>query len=260
MAVVRFEVWTRPDTGTFTRKFPIDVVDYRLILGMFGNGRIVISRDHTRLDDILFVDPADSSNDVGTLIRAYVGDSHLHDFYASRMEIAYGDLGNRTATITGSSYGAALERTRLRQFDWNTTPSVEPDWAFGVGAEQADNGSFELSGPYTPPLPGGGGAFDIAAGFEDEDLSGWDSIPANFLYTANAVEPTVDNGDADVAQRILRRDYDGFGKGLAGIRRHSRLDHRFVVCTCEPGDHDEVSECVDRRAVNGTTRDDPTAI
>ncbi len=144
MAPVRFEIWTRPDTGTFTRKFPlVDVVDYRIILGMFGNGKLVIPRDLTRLDDILFIDPADHANDVGTMIRAYVGETHLYDFYASRMQIEYGDLGKRVATITGGGYGSALERTRLRQHDWDTSPSEDPDWQYGLGANLVKNGGFE---------------------------------------------------------------------------------------------------------------------
>ncbi len=147
MAPVRFEIWTRPDTGTFTRKFPlIDVVDYTLKLGMFGSGTLVVPRDLTRLDDILFVDPANHTNDVGSLIRAYVGSSHLFDFYASRMAIEFGDLGKRTAKITGGALGSALERTRLRQFDWATGSEasiITPDWEYGVGNNLLQNPGLE---------------------------------------------------------------------------------------------------------------------
>ncbi|KKK93858.1 hypothetical protein LCGC14_2688700, partial [marine sediment metagenome] len=147
MAPVRFEIWTRPDTGTFTRKFPlVDVVDYTLKLGMFGSGTLVVPRDLARLDDILFVDPANHANDVGSLIRAYVGSSHLFDFYASRMAIEFGDLGKRTAKITGGALGSALERTRLRQFDWATggeADVITPDWEYGVGSNLLQNPGLE---------------------------------------------------------------------------------------------------------------------
>lgn len=147
MAPVRFEIWTRPDTGTFTRKFPlIDVVDYTLKLGMFGSGKLVVPRDLTRLDDILFVDPANHANDISSLIRAYVGSNHLFDFYASRMAIEFGDLGKRTATITGGALGSALERTRLRQFDWDSNKEasiITPDWEYGVGNNLLINGGLE---------------------------------------------------------------------------------------------------------------------
>ncbi len=147
MAPVRFEIWTRPDTGTFTRKFPlIDVVDYTLKLGMFGSGTLVVPRDLARLDDILFVDPANHANDIGSLIRAYVGSSHLFDFYASRMAIEFGDLGKRTAKITGGALGSALERTRLRQFDWGAGKEdsiITPDWEYGIGANLLTNPGLE---------------------------------------------------------------------------------------------------------------------
>ncbi len=147
MSTVRFEVWTRPDTGTFTRKFPVaSVVDYTLKLGMFGAGKLVVPADYSRLNDILFVDTSDHSKDVGTLIRAYVGSSHLFDFYASRIAIEYGDLGKQTATITGGALGTALDRTRLRQWDWATggeTTTVQPDWEYGVGQNLLANGSLE---------------------------------------------------------------------------------------------------------------------
>ncbi len=164
MAPVRFEIWTRPDTGTFTRKFPlVDVVDYTLKLGMFGSGTLVVPRDLARLDDILFVDPSNHANDVGSLIRAYVGANHLFDFYASRMAIEYGDLGNRTAKITGGALGSALERTRLRQNDWGDTSEatiVVPDWEYGVGSNLLRNAGFEddSSPVYT---------------FENGNLQGW---------------------------------------------------------------------------------------
>ncbi len=200
MAVVRFEVWTRPDTGTFTRKFPLtDIVDFKLQLGMFGNGKIVIPRDHPRLNDILFVDTANHANDVGTLIRPYVGDTHLAggDFYASRMKIDYGDLGKRNATITGGNLGFALDRTKMRQFDWAAgaeTDIDDPDWSYGLGENIIGNPGFEESADFKPGLVGG--KYDIAIGFEDENAAGWVGHPSSSLYIATDVLPVVDNGDA----------------------------------------------------------------
>ncbi len=182
MAPVRFEIWTRPDTGTFTRKFPlVDVVDYTLKLGMFGSGTLVVPRDLTRLDDILFVDPANHANDVGALIRAYVGSSHLFDFYASRMAIEFGDLGKRTAKITGGALGSALERTRLRQNDWGDTSEatiVVPDWEYGVGSNLLRNAGFEEddSPDYT---------------FENGNLQGWTEYVAPDVTPLAAVPDTT---------------------------------------------------------------------
>ena len=185
MAPVRFEIWTRPDTGTFTRKFPlVDVVDYTLKLGMFGTGTLVVPRDLARLDDILFVDPANHANDAGSLIRAYVGSSHLFDFYASRMQIEYGDLGKRTAKITGGALGSALERTRLRQNDWSDTSEetiVIPDWEYGVGSNLLTNAGFEDNAPsYT---------------FENGNQQGWTEYDASDV-TPLAADPTVTQAQA----------------------------------------------------------------
>ena len=147
MTAIRFEVWTRPESATFERKFPLGFVEgHSLQLGPFGRGEIRVPSTHPRLDEILFVDNADHTNDVGTLIRAYVGETWLHDFYASRMATDYGDIGQRLAVITGGGLGAALERTRLRQFDWGADKQndiVQPDWEYGVGSNLLKNPGLE---------------------------------------------------------------------------------------------------------------------
>ena len=106
---VRFEAWTRPETGTFNRLFPIgDVASWQLQFGMFGHGSITVPTD-ARIDEILFVDPANHANDVASMIRAYADGTHLMDFYASRMSVNVDETGARTATITGGGPGSALE-------------------------------------------------------------------------------------------------------------------------------------------------------
>lgn len=139
---IRFEAWTRPETATFERRFPITpVVDWKLQLGLFGFGILVVPADYPRLGDLLTVDAADHTNDVATLIRAYVGDNWLFDFYAARVSIDVNETGTRVATITGRT--SALDTTRVRQFDYPTNPSVEPDWRYGYGPELVSNGTFE---------------------------------------------------------------------------------------------------------------------
>jgi hypothetical protein len=144
MAMIRFEAWTRPDTGTFQRKFPItDIEQWSMSLGIFGQGLLVLPRDYPRLDDILFIDPANHANDKATLIRAYVGDTHLYDFYASRASIMVGEVGVRVATITGGGPGSALDRTKVRQLDYDANPSEEPDWEYGADNRILQNEGFE---------------------------------------------------------------------------------------------------------------------
>ena len=216
---VRFEIWTRPESGSFVRKFPLGfLVDYELELGMFGRGQITIPRDHPRLDDILFVDSADHSNDVGSLIRAFIGETWLTDFYASRMAINFGDLGQRVAVITGGNLAAALDRTRLRQFDWPTNPSVDPDWQYGVGRLVIGNPSFEESADFMPPLSGG--KYDQLVGFEDENNAGWQSIPSGGDFEPNDSDPMVDNGDARTGTFSLQWNS---GVALSGIQKPVRI-------------------------------------
>ena len=147
MTAIRFEVWTRPESATFERKFPLTGVEsYGLDFGPFGRGEIRIPSNHPRLDEIMFIDLATPANSVGTLIRAYVGSIWVHDFYASRVAIDYGDVGQRLATITGGGLGMALERTRLRQQDWAADAQdsiVVPDWEYGVGSNLLRNPGFE---------------------------------------------------------------------------------------------------------------------
>jgi len=195
MTATRFEIWERPGVGTFQRKFPLGFVEgFSLGLGIFGRGELRVPRDHPRLDDILFVDPTNHANDKGSLIRAFQGEKWLYDFYASRMEINFGDLGSRTAKITGTGLGHAMEITRLRQFDWDRTPSTDPDWPYGTGENLPGNPAFEKSADYNPRL--NGGEFDISIGFEDENSSGWAGHPGSGIFQPVFIDPTVDNGDA----------------------------------------------------------------
>lgn len=106
---LRFEVWTRPESGTFERKFPIKVeTQHNLALGVFGHGLLVLPSDYPRLDDILYTDKDDHSNDVAALIRVFHGDVWVHDFYAARMVNDVNETGRRTVNVTGPGLGASL--------------------------------------------------------------------------------------------------------------------------------------------------------
>ncbi len=193
MAVIRFEVWTRPDTGSFTRKFPLtDIVNWSMEFGIFGRGTIVLPKDYSRVDDILFVDQLDHSNDVASIIRAYIDDTWLYDFYASRASIMVGDTGARTTTITGGGAGASFDRSIVRQFDYpDEIPSVEPDWRYGFGPELVDNGSFEDT-PHSIINPDA----------EEENITGWfttgeASTSVGVPNSFEAVESAVDAHSGD---------------------------------------------------------------
>ena len=164
MAVIRFEVWTRPESGTFERKFPLkDIVNWSLGLGMFGQGKISIpSSNSERLNDILFVDPSNHSNDKASMIRAFYGETWLYDFYAVRMPINVGEKGLRTSVVSGGGPGTALDRVYVRQFDYDRNPSVQPNWSYGGANANLSNPSFEDG--------------VVNEGFEDQDIGSWKTL------------------------------------------------------------------------------------
>jgi hypothetical protein len=151
MAIVRFEVWTRPQTGTFERKFPLKGIEgYSIEQGIFGRGSITLPSNHSRINEILYTDPADHANDVGSMIRAYIGTTWIQDFYAARMSTVYGETGKRSSTIGGGGPGFALEGTITFPYDFPELPSIEPDWTWGYGKNLVKNGDFETD-PYGAP-------------------------------------------------------------------------------------------------------------
>lgn len=199
---VRFEAWTRPDTGTFERRFPlVDFTQWTLQLGLFGQGLVVTPSQYARLQELLHVDPADHSNDISTLIRAYVGDDHLFDFYASRMSIDVNETGSRVATTTGGGPGSALDRTRVRQYDWPELPSKEPDWTYGYGPNLVANGDFET----TPESIGNPGA-------EDGTTYPWYTTgdAATGLGVPNSFDAIYDNANAHTGDWFFLVHGDAF--------------------------------------------------
>ena len=169
MAVdVRFEVWTRPESGTFVRKFPLrNVVDWSLQLGMFGRGSISLPSDDTHLDDIIYIDLNDRTNDAASIIRAFIGDTWLYDFYAVESATMIGDTGQRTTQITGGGIGTALDRSFVHFQDYDVNPTVQPDWVWGPTNSLLKNPGFEDGLPDED--------------FEDLNLGGWSELGGTTL-------------------------------------------------------------------------------
>lgn len=163
MTAIRYEVWTRPESASFELKFPLrEVVDSSFTMEMFGNATIEIPLTLDRIDDIIFIDQSDRSNDEASMIRAFVGEASLYDFYVEKMELNFTDLGQRTATIFGEARGTALDRVRMRQFDWPASPSIQPDWSWGLDSIVSPNAGMEES-PDSLQNPGA----------EDGTTEGW---------------------------------------------------------------------------------------
>lgn len=141
---LRFEAWTLPELPGFARKFPIkDTVDHEVRIGARGRGSLVLPSEHPRIAEILTINPADHSQDVGSLIRAYDGEDLVTEFYAMRTEEAFNDA-KRLVKITGDDISQrALAKLRVRQYDYNVSPSVDRDWQYGGDNKHLRNESFE---------------------------------------------------------------------------------------------------------------------
>lgn len=170
----RFEVWTRPESGTFARKFAVrGIADYQFqdVIGT-GSGTIVLPETYPRLDEILYLDPPLHTNDEASLIRVFDGEEPVFDFYASRLDEAYTDVGDRQVKVTGLGVLSRLAKVELLAYDYpNQGPVEAKDWRYGDDATKAKNGGFE---DYT----------DQNLGAELGDTTGWSPTPASGDFRA----------------------------------------------------------------------------
>ena len=190
---IRYEAWTRQESGTFERKFPIrGEVRGNFTLDMFGRSSLAIPMNDPRIDDYLFIDQTDRTNDKASIIRAFIGEDILYDFYVESSDRTFTDTGDRVAMLEGGNRGTCLDRVKIRQPDWDdTSPSAQPDWSWGRNSIASPNADMENS-PDSLQNPGAedGNTLGWIAGISF-DGSGWVYQPDSFL----AVENT---GDADV--------------------------------------------------------------
>jgi len=183
MTAIRYEVWTRQESGSFTRKFPIrGEVSASFQTDLFGRATLSLPVNHARLDDLLYIDKSNRALDNASVIRAYIGTTPIYDFYVESLDMNFTDTGSRTAIVEGGSRGTCLDRVSVRQYDWNVKPSIDPDWEYGVG------GSNGLVNP----------------GFEDWDWNGdaesgaitpWKDTPNDSIFDTPAVSLIVQSTD-----------------------------------------------------------------
>ena len=145
------EVWTQPETGTFTRKIadlPWSRVGMNHALNKVGGGSIEIPASYARLDEL--INPA--LND-GSVIRLFEQGTHMASFYADEVEFDEEEQG--TVTISGQGIEHGLELGQVYPWDWTpaATETKFPDWVYGMGSNDFYDPSFEDDPTY--PLRNG---------------------------------------------------------------------------------------------------------
>ena len=172
MAAIRYEVWSRQESGTFARKFPLRrEMSVSFTADLFGRATLALPVNHARLDDILSINQTNRANDAASIIRAYIGTTPIYDFYVESSELNFTDTGARVAVVEGGSRGTCFDRVHVRQFDWNTNPSVQPDWLYGIIDDELDRTSIDVK---------------LSWDFDDDVVDGWGEATA--ISESNSLE------------------------------------------------------------------------
>jgi hypothetical protein len=155
------EVWTQPETGTFTKKIadlPWARIGFNRGISIVGQGQIELPASYDRLDELI-----DPENNSGSMIRVWQDGQNVESFYADEVTFDEGKQG--TVTISGPNIEHGLEKGVVYPWDWTpgATATLFPDWVYGVGSSIIQDISFDDS--IQSPLVNGD--------FEKGDASGW---------------------------------------------------------------------------------------
>lgn len=133
-----FEAWTLPNIGAGSYQYKFDITksleswEFNLRFSGNGEGNFEIDRTFPRLSDLITVDSADHSNDVGSMIRVKRGNTYIKggDFVLYELNRKNdSDKGTYPAILQGPEY--LLDLTKVRRFDDPKNPSKDPDWEYG---------------------------------------------------------------------------------------------------------------------------------
>ncbi len=202
MATIRYEVWTRQESGTFARKFPLrGDISASFVTDLFGRATLSLPVNHPRLDDLLSIDQSNRALDNASIIRAYIGATPIYDFYVESLELNFTDTGQRTATVEGSSRGTCFDRVSVRQYDWNAKPSIDPDWEYGVGGSNGlINAGFE--------------DWNLNGGAESGEITPWADTPQDSIFDAPDVSLIVQTTDVFAGTYAFEVDPGALHSGM----------------------------------------------
>ncbi len=169
-----------------------------------GRGSITVRKDWSRLADV-----TDPDNGVGSLIKIFRDNVLIPElsFFGRRDARNLEDEATGMVVISGPGIGDVMNFGRVENFDYPVSPTIDPDWSWGAGANLTDfrNASFEENPD---------DATDTGTGFEDETLDGWGPIPGSGDFNSNDTDPTVDNGDARTGTFSLTWDPGAVHSGI----------------------------------------------
>lgn len=187
----------------------IPLLDYRV--GRHADafreeGALKIPVGYSRLDEILYVDPDDHSNDIGSVVFIYqrdvVGDdgrpNPVGAFVAERRP---DDLTSRATSKTDiSGRGLTsyfLDRMKLVAFDAPANPTSQGDWAFG-GENLLGNPGLEESGVTSTVfeliITATGGSYTLSDGVDETSSLDFDAeagVISNAIQNELALLPDV---------------------------------------------------------------------
>lgn len=129
-----YQVWDPPGIATFTKK--IDSLRPTSASGTLyrtqnGHGTLTLPAAYNRLNEIVYVDVADHSNDVASLIRVYRGSDLIQELLVERTPDLIGD---EPMVLACDGIEACLDWAVVEAFDWDGTAdstSTVADWIYG---------------------------------------------------------------------------------------------------------------------------------
>ncbi len=209
--MIRYEVWTRQESGGFTRKFPLKgEVSASFATDLFGRATLVLPVNHARLDDLISINQSNRALDTASVIRAYIGTTPIYDFYVESLELNFTDTGARVATVNGSARGTCFDRVMVRQYDWKVNPSVQPDWEYGVGGDMLDRRAIDAK---------------LSWNFDDDNADGWGEATEVGETDPLSSLPSISTAQFLSGTKSLSFDPGGsFGSPHSGIEQTIDVD------------------------------------
>src|SRR3990172_5156027 len=152
-----FEVWTLPSSASFVRKIGyLPVIDDSWSFSdeidkTRARGVVSVPASYDRLNEILYVDDSDHTNDVGAMIRVFrrtspaaATPSPVFEFYVEEREDVLVNKAVGQVVLSGREItAAALDRVVLLPFDFPPPPSRHINHQYGADNILRDPGFEE---------------------------------------------------------------------------------------------------------------------